>query len=83
LTIPSIEEGTAPTLEGNMFCEGYKVELTPKQCEQNQKSIFCLPSFPCHDCPSSISKSEPILKSTKKKVPPGMTKSVAKSLGLI
>ena len=69
-----------------MFCKGYNKEMELWDCIKNQLSIFCLPHFPCHSCEGGVSISIPIpvAKNTvKNKIPKGMSKAVAKSMGII
>jgi len=66
-----------------MFCDGYRTELKPQDCIDNQLSIFCLPDFPCYSCNQAVVLAIAEKKKEKVSIPKGMTKAVAKSMGYI
>ena len=81
---------------GPVECHGYGITLTPWGCIENQLSDFCLPGFPCHDCetgvtirtagrmPVPLEKANRKLKTeNRKQVLKGMSRAVARDLGLI
>ena len=76
-------------MSGDRFlCKGYRVEMPPLNCIENQVSDFCLPGFPCHDCEAALTiKPAPAPESPTRRIkrPKGwadMTPAVRRSYGL-
>jgi hypothetical protein len=80
------------------YCKGFGCEMQPFHCIENQISIFCLEGIhPCWECENPCTITVPLkvvhneVEKTiekekveeRRKIPKGMTKSVAKSMGYI
>jgi len=85
-------------MDGWFFCEGYRTEMSLWHCIENQLSVFCLPHFPCHTCraavtirPNTVETDPPSVgtdggaprRRPRRTIPPNMTRTVAKALGLM
>lgn len=73
-------------MDDGFFCNGYGVEMSLWNCVENQLSDFCLPCFPCHECPAAITlriAPQKRLKLTIDYDRMGMTPAVARAMGLI
>jgi len=66
------------------FCDGYQTEMKLWHCLENQLSDYCLPGFPCHECPAALTiKPAPRRRALRVTYPPefaNMTPAVRRSI---